>query len=871
MAARPLRLILTLQTILVAVLPFLVMAVLGAVWFLPQIRADIEARQGLLAQSIVFQVESYLASPRAEVGHLAALLPREEQIQEHLQDILSAHVPPDGTLGSLYVAGPQGQVRALAQAGQRPEQSRDLLDLDLSRNHLFQEVKRQGGPVWSDAFLSLVSGGLSVALGMPSDQSVVIGELRLDLLSRHFQQIISEPQQLVLVLDHRGQVLADRQGSHTAQQLNISALPLVERGLRSAQPAQGPLEFEGVEMIAGLAKAQSLDWYVLVALPRQVAYQPLWTIAGILAWALVLTLAAGVAAAVLLSRRLAGRFEVLAAHARRVTRGEDPGLAPDSSITEFQTLGQGLEHMVAAARRREESLSLSEARLQRAQAMAHVGSWEIDLAQGAIWGSEEALRIYGLPSQPSVVSLKMVQGMAHPDDRQRNDQALAAMLKQGLTYDNEFRIIRAGDGQVRFIHSLAQVVRGQAGQPLKVVGTLQDITQVKLAQGERDRLAAQLRQAQKMEAVGTLAGGIAHDFNNILAIILGNADMAQEDAPAQGPLREMLERIQSACQRGKGLVNQILAFSRQRGRQPVATEPAIIWKETLKLLKATLPANIRIEPHLGAAGRKTLADPTELHQILLNLCANAAHAMRQEGGVLTVTLTEAQVPEQNLPGALAPGDYLRLTVSDTGHGMDQATQERIFEPYFSTKPPSEGTGLGLAVVHGLVQGNGGAISVQSQVGHGTAFEVLLPLAAATAAPASVQPQAAARGTGSILMVDDEPEVLTVGSGILERQGYRVMGQTNGERAWRAFLDHPRGFDLVVTDQAMPELTGLGLAKRIRALPSDVPIILCTGFLEPRLEGEVAQLGIAEVVQKPYSRVRLAGAAQRALASREPRA
>ena len=990
MAARPLRLILTLQTILVAVLPFLVMAVLGAAWLLPQVREEIETRQAQLAKSVAFQVESYLAAPTASLADLAALLPREEHVSGHRQDVLDAHVRQGGALSSVYVANAQGRVEAVVLAGLGPAQNRELLGIDLSRNRLFQKVKQQGGVVWSDTFLSLVGGSMAVALGMPSQDSVLIGELRLDLLSRYFQQIVTDPQQLVLVLDRRGQVIADRQGSHTARQVNLSALPLVERGVRSGHASQGELEWEGRPMIAGLAKAGSLDWYVLVALPRQVAYQPLWTTLGIFAWALAVTLLAGITAAVLLSGRLARRFEDLAARAGRIAAGEDLGAWPSFSISEFQTLGQGLRHMAAAVRQREESLSLSEAKFRRVVQSSPLGMhlYHLDgqgrliladanpaadhilglkhgrllglsveeafpglaggemaarcaqlAAQGGVWHDDQVIYQHGglkryfevrafqsEPGQVAVLFNDVTQrrrqeqaikeseatlrgiyraspagiGMvSYPERRlmwcnQRLADLTGYPLEEMLglpvrqCYPNQEEYTRTGrlleeqiraqgvssqetlmlrkDGQVRDI-LLKNAPLDPQDLGAGLVFMILDITESRRLALDKTQLESQLRQSQKMEAVGTLAGGIAHDFNNILAIILGNADMALEEAPPGTPLADMLERIQSACQRGKGLVNQILAFSRQRARQPLVVEPAIIWKETLKLLKATLPANIRIEQRLGAGGWKTLADPTELHQVLLNLGANAAHAMRQEGGVLSVALAQTQAPAPGLPAGLAPGRYLQLTVSDTGHGMDPATQERIFEPYFSTKPPGEGTGLGLALVHGLLQGCGGAISVRSQPGQGTTFEVFLPLTQDAAASSPADSQAAARGSGRVLLVDDEAEVLAAGSAILERLGYQVSGRANGAQAWQAFLEEPQGFDLVITDQAMPELTGLGLARRIRALPSAVPIILCTGYLEPRLEEEVAQLGIDQVLHKPYSRVRLAGAAQRALAGR----
>ncbi|MBI4797275.1 MAG: cache domain-containing protein, partial [Desulfarculus sp.] len=301
MVARPLRLILTLQTVLVALLPFVVAAGLGALWLPPQVRSEVEARQGQLAGAVASQVETYLTASLASVQDLAAIISFEGRQGGHLQQILDSQVRQDGTVRAIYVTGPEGRVRAVALGGQAQAQQKDLLGMDMSRNSLFRQIRDQGGPVWSDTFLSVVGGGLSVALAVPSGPDTVIGELRLDNLSRHLQHLATEPRQLMLVLDRRGQVIADQEGRHTAQQLNVSDIPLVRQGLAGGGPAVGGLDFDGVAMIGSLVKTPTLDWYVLVALPAKEAYQPLLAILGIFATALALTLLAGLAAAVWLS------------------------------------------------------------------------------------------------------------------------------------------------------------------------------------------------------------------------------------------------------------------------------------------------------------------------------------------------------------------------------------------------------------------------------------------------------------------------------------------------------------------------------------------------------------------------------------------
>ncbi|MBI4798977.1 MAG: response regulator, partial [Desulfarculus sp.] len=517
----------------------------------------------------------------------------------------------------------------------------------------------------------------------------------------------------------------------------------------------------------------------------------------------------------------------------------------------------------------EEAIRQSEATLRGIYRASPAGIGMISFpGRRLLWANERMAEMSGYSLENELIGLASRRGYPSQEEYERVGRLIEEGIRSQGVASVETQMVRKDGSLMDVLIKCAPLEPRDPSAGL--VFMLLDVTEAKRLARDKAELEARLRQAQKMEAVGTLAGGIAHDFNNILAIIMGNADMARDEVPAQGPQAEMLGRILSACQRGKGLVKQILAFSRQRGRQPLAMDPAVIWKETLKLLKATLPANIKIEQRLAFGGSCLLADPTELHQMLMNLCANAAHAMGQDGGILTVELTEVGLEEDARTLDLAPGRYFSLSVRDTGQGMDQATRERVFEPYFTTKAPGEGSGLGLAVVHGLVQALGGAISVHSQPGRGATFQILLPVAPqAAAAPPTTDSQPASRGSGRVLLVDDEPEVLALGRHMLGRLGYVVIPHANGALAWQAFQADPGTFDAVVTDQAMPEMTGLMLARRIRSLPSQVPIILCTGFMEPSLDQEIQELGIAEVINKPYSKARLATAVQRALSGGQP--
>ncbi len=423
---------------------------------------------------------------------------------------------------------------------------------------------------------------------------------------------------------------------------------------------------------------------------------------------------------------------------------------------------------------------------------------------------------------------------------------------------------RKKDGTFYETEVTGSPVRNQAGQIINYVSVHRDITR-------QIKLENHLRQAQKMEAIGTLAGGIAHDFNNILSAIIGYTELAVLKLPDRSPVIRDLQQVLDAGRRASDLVKQILTVSRQteQGKKPV--EVALIVKEVLKLLRSSLPATIQIQQELPAARQPAivLADPTEIHQLLMNLCTNSAHAMRTKGGVLSVKLSDIVVDTGFLSQHpdLRAGRYVRITVSDTGHGMAKAVIQRIFDPYFTTKGPGEGTGLGLSVVQGIVNSCNGLIVVDSTPGKGTDFDVFLPKIEENI---QVEARAASElptGTERIVFVDDEEALALLGQKMLISLGYDVSIKTNPLEVLEAFRSDPYGLDLLVTDMTMPGLRGDELAKELLAIRPDLPIILCTGFSELMNETLARKIGIGEFLMKPFTKQNLAKAVRNLLGRR----
>lgn len=396
-----------------------------------------------------------------------------------------------------------------------------------------------------------------------------------------------------------------------------------------------------------------------------------------------------------------------------------------------------------------------------------------------------------------------------------------------------------------------------------------NISARKRAEQEKTDLETQIRTTQKMEAIGTLAGGIAHDFNNILVPIIAYTDMVMATEVPGSANWQNLQEVYKAASRAKELVKQILTFSREREHElcPVQVVPVV--KESLKLLKASLPSTIEVSQRLAAEGATILADPTQIHQIVMNLCTNAYHAMREQGGLMEVTLSEVEITPGDVPEYRLPsGSYLVLTVSDTGPGMDQATMERIFDPYFTTRKHGEGTGLGLAVVLGIVKKYGGDIRVYSEPGQGASFQVYFPvLGKAESGLGVILSTPLATGDERILLVDDELPIVDSLRKMLEFHGYQVTAKTSSVEALELFRLAPRDFDLVITDQTMPYLTGDQLVLGMKKIRPDMPIILCTGFSVMIDEIKARALGIDAFLMKPVLRKELVETIRKVLDNR----
>lgn len=897
MSTQPLHRVLTIHTLLAIVLPFGVVVLLGFLSILPQIRKDAGERQLQLAQAVSMQMESHLETGAAIV-RAAAALPVDSRLsghgyQEHLDVLLGA----SDTINSLYAVAADGKVEYVALGKDGLPHSKDLNNLDFSRNPLFLEVSRQKKPLWSKTFLSMINGGLVVAYGVPSIGSgtTVIGEVDLALLAKFLKQVSTEKASLIMIVDHNGNVVADNNGRYTAQQLNIGNIPLIRTGIDSDVPTTGRFDFAGESMTGSIIQIQALDWHVLVAKTDASLYRTARDIALILLAGILIALFCCIVTSIYLARKLASRFEALTRHAQAFAQGDRTGSWPLSTITEFNQLSRDLQFMADTLHQQELVLRESESRLSR---LYHISQYPfsnetdfLDHALDEVVGLTESplgyiflynqqkhqLTLnswsYGVMNECAVQEQKTVYdldatGIWGEAVRQRkaivlNDFLAHHPLKKGLP-DGHAPLTRFLTIPVIVEDAVVAVVgvANKAGAYLDsdvmqltlFIDAVWKIVGRKRVEEERSKLEQQLLHAQKLESLGVLAGGIAHDFNNILMAIMGNADLALMRINKESPAVENLHRIEQAAARAADLAKQMLAYS---GKGKFVVENLnlnLLLEEMLHMLEVSISKKVvlRLNPHQHLPAVQ--ADATQIRQIVMNLVINASEAIGDKSGVIAITTgcmdcDHSYLKDVWLDENLTDGLYVYLEIADTGCGMNKETLSKLFDPFFTTK--FTGRGLGMAAVLGIVRGHKGAIKVYSEPDRGTTFKILLP---ASDRPAELFNDNCRKdewsGSGTVLLVDDEETVRGIGSEMLKELGFTTITANDGREALEIYKATP-DIAFVIMDLTMPHMDGEQCFRALRQLKPDIKVIISSGYNEQDVAQKFVGKGLAGFIQKPY--------------------
>jgi PAS domain S-box-containing protein len=499
----------------------------------------------------------------------------------------------------------------------------------------------------------------------------------------------------------------------------------------------------------------------------------------------------------------------------------------------------------SSQRQAEAALAASEERLRLAIEGAELGTWDYDLStQELVWNAQ-LYRMMGY--EPGTrITRDMVRDRAVPEDLPAIERAVERARADRVPYHIEHRITRADDGAQRTLSVLGRYLFNEEGKPTRLLAIVTDVT-------ERRQLEQRVRQSQKLDALGTLAGGIAHDFNNILSILRGNLLLIEADLPPDHPIAPAISEMSRAASRARDLVRQILTFGRQQEQDRKIIALGDVVQEALKLLRATIPANVEIRGRISPDLPPVLADAGQIHQVVMNLGINSSHAIGRAPGTITVEIDEAEIDANSAAHSpdLHEGHYVRLRFGDSGSGMTRDVLERVFEPFFTTKPQGTGTGLGLAVVRGIIKSHDGAITVYSEPGKGTQFHLYFPAVEGTTASVPKLATPPSQGEGQrILYIDDEDALVTLARRLLERLGYRVAGFSIPEAALAAFEAAPNEFDLVLSDLSMPGLSGIDVARRVLEIRPDIPVLLASGYVRNE-DVEVARsIGVREIIWKP---------------------
>ncbi|NTW84044.1 MAG: PAS domain S-box protein [Chlorobiaceae bacterium] len=534
----------------------------------------------------------------------------------------------------------------------------------------------------------------------------------------------------------------------------------------------------------------------------------------------------------------------------------------DGSLHDIEVYGQKIQVQnrwlsflilqdITEQKRVQQALVESNERVHYILNAANAGIWESDLTTNQNYWSDELWLLYDAEPNSFPLTFDYMANSVLPEDRQTYEKAIADAVNNASELNANWRI-KDSTGNIRWLLCKGNPVKDSNGNVLKYVGIVLDISRQKMMEEENRQLESRIQKTKRLETIGTLAGGIAHDFNNILTPIMGFAEMGTMKLTEDDPLQDYFREIMIAAERAQNLVSQILTFGKEKVSEPVVVCVQSIVEEALKLLHPAIPANIRIEQQIDPSCRNILADPSKIHQVIVNICTNAYHAMEKTGGTLSIKLDEVN-PDTNLLKRLPElhdQPYARLTISDTGCGMDKMTMDHIFEPFFTTKPVNKGTGLGLSVVHGIITGYKGVIDVVSEPGKGSSFHIYLPLVDQKITCMHRQ-DVVLKENGTILFIDDEETTLKIVTIMLTELGHRVRALNSPHKAIELFRQSPDDFDLVITDLTMPEMTGFEVASEIHECRPDMPVILMTGYGKDMDNfDELKKHGIRQVLKKP---------------------
>jgi PAS domain S-box-containing protein len=704
--------------------------------------------------------------------------------------------------------------------------------------------------------VSMVSGQPVVELTVPGSRFALVGYLDLEALERIVERTRVGEAGDATVIDRTGTVIAHRDRRLVSEQVNISDLTLIRRGLDGLEET-AEYDVGGRPRLGSVARVTPSDWVVLVSEPLDKALAQAEHLRVLLLGAFGVVIVAAVTSGLLSARRILEPIDALAARAHRIEEGEyaPPAEKPrGASFPEIDALSKSFDAMASAVEEREEALARSERNFRSLVSAPVVGIVRAGIDGTIHFANDAFARLVGSPRPESLLGTSMTRFYKDPGDRER---LVEQARRTGQVANVEVPFVTVeGDERVVLLNS------GRDGEAWTTV--LVDITELKKAAQDRERLEQELFHAQKLEAVGRLAGSVAHDFNNLLTVIVSHASLLESEFPANGSGREDLAGILDAAQRAAHLTRSLLAYGRKQSLQKRAVDVCDVVRSVEPLLRRICGEDVGIALKLPAQGLGVFADTSQIEQVLVNLCANARDAM-PGGGRVEIEARLADIGTESPAGPQA-GPYVCIDVRDTGQGIAAGVRNRIFEPFFTTKPPGRGTGLGLSIVEGIVRQHGGQIAVASTPGVGTTFSVFLPFVAAPAASeaSAPVPDPTPGGRETILLADDEPSVRRALRATLQRAGYTVVEAVDGEDAVQKFQAHREDVALCLLDVIMPRMNGREAWHAIVAAKPGTRVLFASGYTADILETQRTASPMPDLIAKPVAPAELLRRVRRAL-------
>jgi signal transduction histidine kinase/ActR/RegA family two-component response regulator len=850
---KSIKLIITISFLIGLIIPVTCAGLLFVKISADLLREEIVLRNRQLSIKLTEQIDEHLTHPIHSLNISRELINNgsisENQINILFDTLLSSH----GDFLKIQMVDNNGIVSHISPFDE------NFIGIDVSNLDLFKQPYLTKKLYWSPSFMSLQLDRPVVSVSIPLDNGIITGFISLVGLNDMVKSSLVGKNNYITITDQTGIFIEHPDPNKVTQREFDPNFGLFSKGQPGGEIIVESIQIDGKKMLGFAGTSKRTKWAIVVYQSVEDLFLPVRKLYAVSIGCILFIFAIVIYLSLKHVRKIMKEISRFSGSAKIISDGHYNERISNIQYAEFENLAEQFNKMAESVEEREVTILENEKKLRQILDSVGVGIFMINPENFSItYVNPEAAKILKRPIN-EIIGIKCTDIVRNIN--KENCPAISSIDKVNVS---ERELIN-GEGEVTPVLKTAIMTNFEGRE--SIIESFIDLSHLKKIEDAKIKLEQQLRQVQKMEAIGTLAGGIAHDFNNILFPIIGYAEMSLEDLPKESLAHSNIQEVLTAANRAKEMVKQILAFSRQSQKELKLSSIQSILAEVLNLIRTALPSNIEIKQKLQNTGQ-ILVDPTQIHQVIMNLMTNAFHAMEETGGSITIILKEIMIDEYDkVDTDIDEGKYISLTISDTGAGMDKHTLERVFDPYFTTRETGKGTGLGLSVVHGIIKGYKGVIKAYSEKGIGSSFTIHLPVSEPEKQNNNVNGNITVKGGNEkILVVDDEPQVLNLLRLTLESLGYTVTSTLNSIDALNEFSQSPDNFDLVITDMTMPKMTGLQLSHEIRILRPDMPIIICSGFSEQLTKEKIEILGIKGVVMKPVIKAEIAETIRVALAT-----